>query len=161
MRHGPLIIIESGCNANTKTVSTPREKLQDTSVLDGRKSTILKGEDATRCRSACVRLSYLAHHRLDLAETAKHLAQRMCELREFNLIPLKCAARHLVGKPKAALRLRRQEHDDKITVFVDSESGGDPVWRKKHYRIGGSDRQPHREIWIHTSELDRLERWRS
>ena len=88
MRHEPLIINESGCNANTKPVSTPREKLQDTSVLDGRKSTILKGEDATRCRSACVRLSYLAHHRLDFAETAKHLAQRMCEPREFNLIPL-------------------------------------------------------------------------
>ena len=29
LRHAPLIISESGCNTNTKTVSTPREKLQD------------------------------------------------------------------------------------------------------------------------------------
>ena len=42
LRHAPLIINESGCNANTKTVSTPREKLQDKFVLNGRKSPILK-----------------------------------------------------------------------------------------------------------------------
>ena len=45
LRHAPLIISESGCNANTKTVSTPRE--QDKLVLDGRRSPILKREDAT------------------------------------------------------------------------------------------------------------------
>ena len=33
LRHAPLIIKESGCNANTKTVSTPRDKLQDKLVL--------------------------------------------------------------------------------------------------------------------------------
>ena len=34
LRHAPLIISESGCNSNTKAVSTPREKLQDKLVLD-------------------------------------------------------------------------------------------------------------------------------
>ena len=29
LRHAPPIISESGCNTNTKAVSTPREKLQD------------------------------------------------------------------------------------------------------------------------------------
>ena len=82
--HAPLIIKESGCNANTKTVSTPREKLQDELVSYGRKSPILKREDATRYRSACMRLSYLAQDRLDFEESAKHLAQRMSELREFD-----------------------------------------------------------------------------
>ena len=57
---------------NTKTV---REKLQDKLVLEGRKSPILKKEDATRYRPACMGLSYLAQDRLDLAETAKHLAR--------------------------------------------------------------------------------------
>ena len=47
LRHAPLIISESGCNTNTKTVSTPREKLQDKRVLDGRRSPILNREDAT------------------------------------------------------------------------------------------------------------------
>ena len=56
LRHAPLIISESGCNANTKTVSTPREKLQDKLVLDGRRSPILNGEDATRYRTACMGL---------------------------------------------------------------------------------------------------------
>ena len=35
-----------------------------------------------------------------------------------------------MGKPKAALRFRRQDHVDKITVFVDSDFAGDPVSRK-------------------------------
>ena len=111
-------------------MSTPREKLQDKLVLEGRWSPILKKDEATRYRSACMRLSYLARDRSDLAETAKHMAQRMSEPREFDFIPLKSAARYLVGKPKAALRFRRQERVDKITVFVNSDSSGDPVSRK-------------------------------
>ena len=128
--HAPLIITESGCNANTNIVST-REKLQDKRVLDGRRSPILKNDEATRYRSASMRLSYLAQDRLHLAETAKHLAQRMVNPREFDFIPLKRAARCLVGKPKAALRFRRQKHADKVTVFVDSDFAGDPVSRKR------------------------------
>ena len=130
MRHAPLIISESGCNTNTKAVSTQREKLQDKLVLDGRRSWILKKDVASPYRSACVRLSYSAQDRLDLAETAKHLAQRMSEPRELDFIPLKRAARYLVGKPKAAPRCRRQKHVDKITVFVDSDFAGDAISRK-------------------------------
>ena len=50
------------------------------------------------------------------------------EHREFDFIPLKRAAQYLAGKPKAALRLQRQKHVDKITVSVDSDFAGDPVW---------------------------------
>ena len=99
-------------------MSTPREKLQDKLVLYGRGSPILKKDEATRYRSACVRLSYSAQDRLDLAETAKHLAQRMSEPREFDFIPLERAARYLVGTPKAAPRFRRQQHVDKIGIFL-------------------------------------------
>ena len=60
LRHAPLIISESGCNMNTKAVSTPREKLQDKLVLGGRRSSILMEDESTRHRSACMRLSYLA-----------------------------------------------------------------------------------------------------
>ena len=55
-RYAQLIISESGCNAKTQTVSTPPEKLQDKLVLDGRRSSILKKDETTRYRSACVRL---------------------------------------------------------------------------------------------------------
>ena len=72
----------------------------------------------------------MAQDRLDLAETAKHLAQRMSEAREFDFVPLKRAARYLVENPRAALRLRRQKHVDKITVFVDHDFAGDPISRK-------------------------------
>ena len=77
-----------------------------------------------------MRLSYLTQDRLDLAESAKHLARRMSEPREFDFVPLKRAARYLVGKLKAALRSRKQKHVDKITVFVDSDFAGDPVSKK-------------------------------
>ena len=66
LRHAPLIII----NANTKTESTPRDKLQDKQVLDGRRSPIINREDATRYRSACMRLSYLAQDRCPENERA-------------------------------------------------------------------------------------------
>ena len=84
LRHAPLITYESGCNTNTKAVITPREKLQDKLVLDGRRSPFLKRDEATRYRSASMRLSYLAQDRVDLAETVKHLAQRMSEPRGFD-----------------------------------------------------------------------------
>ena len=54
----------------------------------------------------------------------------MREPREFDCIPLKRAARYLLGKPKAALIYRRQKHVDKITFFVVSDFAGDPVTRK-------------------------------
>ena len=110
LRHAPVIINESGCNAKTKSVNTPREKLQDKVVLDERKSQILKKEDATRYRPACMRLSYVAQDRLDLAETAKHLAQRMSE-------PHSDEACSTIPRwdTRAALRFRRQEHVDKIS----------------------------------------------
>ena len=130
LRHAPLIIGGSGCSTNTKAVSTPRDKLQDKLVLDGRQSPNLKKDEPTRYRSACMRLSYQARDRLDLAETAKHLAQRMSEPREFDFIPLKRAGVYLVGKPEAALRSRRQKHAVNITVFVDSDFSGDPISRQ-------------------------------
>ena len=65
-------------------------------------------------------------------------AQRMSELCEFDTIPLRRATR-CFGKPKAALRFRRHEHDHKnassswtaISLAIQS--------REKHYVIGGSD----------------------
>ena len=84
LRHAPLIISESGCDTNTKAVSTSREKLQDKLVLDGRRSPTLKKDDTTRYRSACMRLSYLAQDGVDLAETAKHLVQGIIEPPEFD-----------------------------------------------------------------------------
>ena len=71
LRHAPLIISEFGRNANTKTVSTPREKLQDKLVLDGRKSPILKREDATRHRSACLRLAFLGPGQIRLCRNSE------------------------------------------------------------------------------------------
>ena len=142
LRHAPLFIKEEpGCNTNTKAVITPREKLQDKLVsdgketnseerrwntiqmcvhetflfdtlrkqLDGRRSPILNRDDATRYRSACMRLSYLVQDRLDLAETAKHLAQRMSEPREFDFVPLKLAARYLVEKAQSSAGISKTE----------------------------------------------------
>ena len=54
----------------------------------------------------------------------------MSEPDEFDFVPLKVVARYLVGKPKAALRFRRQKHVEKITVFVNSDFAGDPVSKK-------------------------------
>ena len=87
-----------------------------------------------------MRLSYyLVQDRLDLAETAKHFVQRMSESREFDFVPLKRAARYLVGKPRAALRFRSQNLVVKTTVFVDSDFAATSL-EEEHDGIGGSDR---------------------
>ena len=120
LRHAPLIIKESGCNANTKNSEhATREITRQVSVRRESNS-----EDAS------MRLSHFAQDRLDLTETATHVAQRMREPRKFDFIPLDRAARYLVGKPKAAIRIRRQKHVHTITVFVDSDFAGDAVSRK-------------------------------
>ena len=67
LKHAPLIIKESGCNANTKIVSTPREKLQDKLVLNRRRSPILKKADANTMQ-ICMHETFL-----------------------FGLVPLKCS----------------------------------------------------------------------
>ena len=65
LRHAPLIINESGCNANTMTVSTPREKLQDKLVSDGRKSPI---SEERRCntRQICLHAFIFAPRQIRL-----------------------------------------------------------------------------------------------
>ena len=95
--------------------------------------------------------------RLDLAETAKHLAQIMSEPRKIDFVPLKRAARYLVGKPKAAIRFRSQEHVDKTPVFVDSGFAGESSLEKEHDWSGGTGWRAHSEIRIHTSALDRAQ----
>ena len=77
--------------------------------LDGRRSPILNRDDATRYRSACMSLSYLVQDRLDLAETAKHFAQRMSEPREFDFVPLKPAALYVVGKAQSSAEISKAE----------------------------------------------------
>ena len=50
----------------------------------------------------------------------------------MNSTSFRCSVQHdtWFGKPRAALRFRRQEHVDKITVFVDGDFAGDPVSRR-------------------------------
>ena len=93
-----------------------------------------------------MRPSCLAQDISDLADTTKHLAQRMSEPRESDFVPLKRAARYQVWKPKAVMRFRRQEHVDKNTVFVDSDFARDPVWRQKYDGTGGADWESYSEI---------------
>ena len=130
LRHAPLIINESDCkHEHHSSDHTTRETTKPTGV---RRKVVSdsKEDEATRNRSACMRLSYLAQDRLDLAETAKHSAQRMREPREFDFVLLKRAARYLMGKPKAALRCRTQKHVNEFIVFMDSDFAGDPVSKK-------------------------------
>ena len=68
---------------------------------------------------------------------ATHVAQRMSELREFDVVPLKRAARYLVGSPKLQYD---SEYKNKLTksVSVDFDFADDPASRK-HEETGGAD----------------------
>ena len=60
LRHAPLIINESGGNANTKTVSeyTSRETTRQVGVRRKKESDSAEIKDATRYRSPCMRHSF-------------------------------------------------------------------------------------------------------
>ena len=49
LRHAPFIINETGCNTGNKTVSTPREKLQDKWVLDSERVRFERGNTTQTC----------------------------------------------------------------------------------------------------------------
>ncbi|CAK0895671.1 unnamed protein product, partial [Prorocentrum cordatum] len=114
-RHAKMILAETGCTEATKSVSTPREKLKDTTILEGIKGKKLIASETTRYRSVCMRLSYLAQDRLDLVESAKTSAQRMAGPTEqtgsFDPVPMQAPV-------------------SKIEVYVDSDFAGDPITRK-------------------------------
>ena len=118
-----------------ETVQCRRRKMQrDTHVLAG------------DCRS-------WPKDRLDLPDTTKQSAQRMSEPRQCDVLPLKCAAKYLVGNPTAAIRFHGREHADQNHNL----RGQRFRWRslKKEYDwIGSTTWYAHFEIWIHTSELD-------
>ena len=73
----------------------------------------------------------MAQDRLDLAGT-----QRMSEPREFDFTPLTGAARYLVGKPRAAMRFRRQDYSFREQRFRGSSSSS---FVKKHDGFGCED----------------------
>ena len=97
-------------------------------MLDGRWSPILKKDEVTPYRSACMRLSFLAKDRLDLAETAKHLAQRMSEPREFDFVPFETCSAMSGGKVQSGADLSNTE-TLKLTRS-HNDIAGDPVTRK-------------------------------
>ena len=67
-------------------------------MLDGRQSLILNKIDATRCRSACLKLSDLTQDRLDFAETVRQLAWQMSEPCEIAFVSMKRAVRDSVAQ---------------------------------------------------------------
>ena len=74
--------------------------------------------------------NYVAQDRLELAATGKCFAQRMRELLEADLEPLRRVARYLVGKPRAHLRFRRQEFFKTTRVSVHSDFAAAPISMK-------------------------------
>ena len=87
-----------------------------------------------------------------LAEQATLLAWRMSEPREFDFVPLKRAARYLVGKTST----RRRNH-----CLRGQRFRWRPSLEKKVDGIGAAGWEPYSEICIHTSEVDSAERGRS
>ena len=89
VRHAWNVSLETGFDGGgkVKSVATRREQQSDAAVLAGRRSKQLKLVAATRYRSACMRLDYLAQGRLDLAETFKLSSVRMSSPLESDLKP--------------------------------------------------------------------------
>ena len=78
---------------------------------------------------------------------------------ENSTVPLKRAAGYLVGKAQSCIAISK-------TNTLTNQSSWTAIslatqCREKHYGIGGSDWQSHREIWIDSAEFDSPERWRS
>ena len=119
-------------------MSTPREKLQDTLVLHGRKSPILMREDATRYRSSYHETFVSGPRQIRPCGNREAFAQRMSELCEFD--------RHDSTETCSAMCLGSQKlHcDSEDNTLTQSPSSWTAIslviqFREKHYDIGGSD----------------------
>ena len=64
LRHAPLIINEFACNANTETVSTPREKLQDKVGVRRKKESDSEGRRCNRIQ-ICVHETFISGPKTD------------------------------------------------------------------------------------------------
>ena len=93
------MIIESGRNTKTKTMSTPGPKLQDEQVLDGRRCQIQNEIDATRFRSVCLGQRWINTGWILLKmQNIWPVVQPMSEPWEFEFVPLKRAVRDSVSQ---------------------------------------------------------------
>ena len=118
LRHATLIINKSGCNARTKSVTKPREKLQNKVVSDSRKSQM--------------RHSYSAKDRLALVggdcRTFSTVNEGSSRIRPHSAEACN-TVRYLVETPSCITlpKTRTRSHNYSL---VDSNVAGDPVSRK-------------------------------
>ncbi|CAK0894978.1 unnamed protein product, partial [Prorocentrum cordatum] len=121
-RHVEKLLKELGLE-KCSIVTTPRVKLALEEVQAHETSPLLSPAEATKYRSATMRLKYVDQDRIDITESVKCLAQHMAAPREGHLTELKRLVRYLRGAPYEKLIYKAQEHGD-IECYVDSDWAG-------------------------------------
>jgi len=126
-RHAELVVTGMGLKLNSKGISTPglSEKPVDPEV-----DQALTKAGATHYRGITMRVAYMSQDRPELLFSSKEAARQMQNPRISHLEKLKRIARFLITNPRVVQRFVRQEAQDTLVHFTDSDHAGCKVTRR-------------------------------
>ena len=128
-RHAELIVRELGLDG-AKGVATPVVTESTEGAAERALEEELDGGEATRFRSLCARINYLALDRADLQYAAKNVSRHMSRPVGSDWATLKRIGRYLVRHPRCVLHFYWQDLPTEVVGFADSDWAGEKPGRK-------------------------------
>ena len=112
-----------------KGVETPGTKSEG-EVKEGVREQVMSPIDAKLYRGCVALLNFMSQDRVDTCYASKEVSKTMSNPRPADWIPLKRIARYLTSHPRCVSLFAWQGPIDKISVFTDSDWGGDLKTRR-------------------------------
>ena len=122
--------LESMKSNGAKGVDSPRVRRNEEQTAKIENSEKLTSVESTLYRSLAVKLAYVVHDKVDIAEAVKCLTRHMKEQRSGHMQELKRLGRYLVKNRRCVLTYARQTSEATLQVHVDSDWAGDLLGRK-------------------------------
>ena len=127
-RHRDALLELFGLTSGSKGLAVNGE--QNTGEDQGYQQTELGKSEATSFRACVARLNFLGQDSPELQFTAKELSKEMSRPTVGSWQRLKKAVRFLVYRQRVVWEFGWQEEPGRVTVFADSDWGGDRLSRK-------------------------------
>ena len=125
-KHVRTLSSELGFNERARSVVSPGVKIPCTDE----NSTPLEPQEASRYRSLCMTLGYLAQDRPDVQYCGKECARGMSTPTIRHQEILKRTVRYLIGRPSCSYIYKRQRLPNRVSIYSDADWAGCPVTKK-------------------------------
>ena len=129
-RHAEIIVKQMGLSKESRSLSTPGNKLSMTTEDEEGWMSEVGGHEATLYRALVARGVYLSQDRSDIQYAVKELSRQMSKPSRADVEKLKHLARYLIGRERAVIHFDYQSAPSQWTVWVDSDWAGCKITRK-------------------------------